>query len=58
MMKMIKKITVEFEHTPITSELMRAGFEIGKMANPGDEFGLVHIKDNHVYEIDIEEKVK
>lgn len=57
-MKMIKKIRVEFEHTPIVSELLRAGFEIGKMANPGDEFGLVHIRPNHVYEIDIEEKVK
>lgn len=56
--KMTKKIRVEFEHTPITSELLMAGFEIGKMANPGDEFGLVHIKPNHVYEIDIEEKVK
>lgn len=55
---MIKKIRVEFEHTPITSELLRAGFEIGKMANPGDEFLLVHIKDHHVYEIDIEEKAK
>ena len=57
-MKMIMKIRVEFEHTPITSELLRAGFEIGKMANPGDEFGLVHIMDHHVYEIDMEEKVK
>lgn len=57
-MKMIEKIRVEFEHTPTASELLRAGFEIGKMANHGDEFGLVHIKDNHVYEIDIEEKAK
>lgn len=55
---MIKKIMVEFEHMPIVSELLRAGFEIGKMANPGDEFGLVHIKENHVYEIDIEENAK
>lgn len=55
---MIEKIRVEFEYTPTASELLRAGFEIGKKANPGDEFGLVHIKDNHVYEIDIEEKVK
>ena len=55
---MIEKIRVEFEHMPIASELLRAGFEIGKMANPGDKFGLVHIKDNHVYEIDIEEEGK
>lgn len=55
---MIGKIRVEFEHIPTASELLRAGFEIGKMANPGDEFGLVHIRGNHVYEIDIEEKVK
>ena len=55
---MMKKIKVEFEHTPIASELLRAGFEIGKMANPGDKFGLVHIKPCHVYEIDIEEKAK
>lgn len=53
---MIEKIRVEFEHIPTASELLRAGFEIGKKANPGDEFWLVHIKDNHVYEIDIEEK--
>ena len=51
---MIEKIRVEFEHIPTASELLRAGFEIGKMANPGDEFGFAHIKDNHVYEIDIE----
>ena len=55
---MINKIRVEFEHIPTASELLRAGFEIGKMANPGDEFGLVHIKPSHVYEIDIEEKAK
>ena len=55
---MIEKIRVEFEHTPTASELLRAGFEIGKMANPGDEFGMVHIKPHRVYEIDIEEKVK
>ena len=55
---MIEKIRVEFEHTPTASELLRAGFEIGKMANPGDEFGLVHIKGHHVYEIDIEEEGK
>lgn len=55
---MIEKVMVEFEHTPIASELLRAGFEIGKMANPGDEFGLVHIRPNHVYEIDIEEEGK
>ena len=55
-MKMIEKIRVEFEHTPTASELLRAGFEIGKMANPGDEFGLVHIMPKHVYEIDIEEE--
>lgn len=55
-MKMIKKFRVEFEHTPITSELLKAGFEIGKMANPGDEFGLVHVRYNHVYEIDIKEE--
>ena len=57
-MKMIEKIRGEFEHTPTASELLRAGYEIGKMANPGDEFRLVHIKDNHVYEIDIEEEGK
>ena len=55
---MIEKIRVEFEHIPTASELLRAGFEIGKMANPGDEFGLVHIKPRHVYEIDIEEEGK
>lgn len=55
---MIEKVRVEFEHTPTASELLRAGFEIGKMANPGDEFGLVHIRANHVYEIDIEEEGK
>lgn len=55
---MIDKIRVEFEHTPTVSELLRAGFEIGKMADPGDEFGLVHIRPNHLYEIDIEEKSK
>lgn len=55
---MIEKIRVEFEHTPIASELLRAGFEIGKMANPGDKFGLVHIKDHYVYEIDIEKEGK
>ena len=55
---MIEKIRVEFEHIPTASELLRAGFEIGKMANPGDEFGLVHIRPNHVYEIDIEEEGK
>ena len=55
---MIEKIRVEFEHMPTISELLRAGFEIGKMANPGDEFGLVHVKRHHVYEIDIEEKAK
>lgn len=55
---MIEKIRVEFEHTPIASELLRAGFEIGKMANPGDKFGLVHIKPYHVYEIDIEKEGK
>lgn len=55
---MIEKVRVEFEHTPIASELLRAGFEIGKMANPGDEFGLVHIKPYNVYEIDIEEEGK
>lgn len=54
----MEKIRVEFEHIPTASELLRAGFEIGKMANPGDEFGLVHIRPNHVYEIEIEEKVK
>lgn len=53
---MIEKIMVEFEHMPTASELLMAGFEIGKKVNPGDEFGLVHIKDNHVYEIDIEEE--
>ena len=55
---MIKKIRVEFEHMPIASELLRAGFEIGKKANPGDEFGLVHIKPHYVYKIDIEEEGK
>ena len=55
---MIEKIKVELEHIPTASELLRAGYEIGKMANPGDEFGLVHIRPNHVYEIDIEEKAK
>ena len=55
---MIEKVRVEFEHIPTASELLRAGFEIGKMANPGDEFGLVHIKQHHVYEIDIEEEGK
>ena len=55
---MIEKIRVEFEQIPTASELLRAGYEIGKMANPGDEFGLVHIMPNHVYEIDIEEKAK
>ena len=55
---MIEKIRVEFEHIPTASELLRAGFEIGKKANPGDEFRLVHIKPYHVYEIDIEEKAK
>ena len=55
---MIEKIRVEFEHMPTASELLRAGFEIGKMANPGDEFGLVHIRPQHVYEIEIEEEGK
>ena len=55
---MIEKIRVEFEHIPTASELLRSGFEIGKMDNPGDEFGLVHIKPRHVYEIDIEEEGK
>lgn len=55
---MIYKIRVEFGHAPITSELLKAGFEIGKRANPGDELGLVHVKDHHVYEIDIEEEGK
>ena len=55
---MIEKIRVEFEHMPTMSELLRAGFEIGKMANPGDEFGLVHVKRHHVYEIDIKREEK
>ena len=55
---MIEKIRVEFEHMPTASELLMAGFEIGKKVNPGDKFGLVHIKDRHVYEIDIEEEGK
>ena len=56
--EMKEKIRVEFENTPTASELLRAGFEIGKMANPGDKFGLVHINLNHVYEIDIDEEGK
>ena len=55
---MIKKIRVEIEGYPMASDLLRAGFEIGKKANPGDEFRMVHIKNRHVYVIDIEEKVK
>lgn len=55
---MIEKIRVEFGNMPTASELLRAGFEIGKKANPGDKFGLVHIKNRYVYEIDIEEEGK